>query len=70
MSNVCIDVDFLGGTDVSNAVKEAKDLAIKLNIAYVCFSFNGTKMSIGQNADVDKAVTQFQEQKEGFIVES
>ena len=59
MSNISIDVEMLGGTTVNNAVVEAKALAKKLEVAYVCFDFNGQKLSIGSNVDVKKVVKQY-----------
>ena len=71
MSNICIDVEFLAGCDIEKALIEAKQLAKKLDVAYICFSFNGTKMSIGQNADVNKVINQYHKHPgDGLIVES
>ncbi|MNR37504.1 hypothetical protein D3C85_1555260 [compost metagenome] len=58
MSNI-INVEFLAGTDIEEAVKEAKQKAFFWDVAYVCFKFNGVNMSIKQNTDVEKAVHQF-----------
>lgn len=59
MPNICIKVEFLCGTSIGEAVEEAKQLAIKLDIAYVKFEFNGVSMSIGQRANVIKGVDKF-----------
>lgn len=53
MSNILLNVEFLAGTDVREAITEAKQFAIKMDIAYVCFSFNGVNCNIGQKADID-----------------
>ena len=47
-----IDVDFLSGTTIEQAVKEAKLKARHFDVAYVCFDFNGTSFRIGRNADI------------------
>lgn len=59
MSNICIDVEFLAGTDITQAIEEAKQKARQWGVAYVTFSFNGCKFSIGQDANVQKAVDKF-----------
>lgn len=56
MSKMTIDVEFLAGTSIEEAVKEAKHKAVQWDVAYVCFNFNGVSMSIGKNADVQEAV--------------
>lgn len=63
MSNLIINVEFLAGTDVKKAISEAKELANKLDIAYVSFEFNGAKFSIGKNADEHQAYEQWTETK-------
>lgn len=45
-----INVDFLAGTDISEAVKDAASLAKKLKVSYVCFKFNGIDCSISEKA--------------------
>ena len=56
MSNITLNVSFLAGTDICEAITEAKQLATKLDIAFVDFDFNGVKCSISQRACVDEAV--------------
>ena len=60
-SHLTISVEFLAGTEFTKAVSEAKQLAERLQLAYVAFSFNGVKCSIGANADVEEAYKQFRE---------
>lgn len=55
-SNITISIDFLAGTSIKDAVKEACDLCIDMNIAYVCFNFNGVSISVGQNCDLEAAL--------------
>jgi len=54
-SNMCVNVEFLAGTDITQAIEEAKQKARQWNVAYVRFDFNETKFSIGQNALVLRA---------------
>ena len=51
-SNMTFNVEFLVGTTIEQAVEEAKLKAEQLDVAYICFNFNGTSFSIGRNADV------------------
>ena len=67
MSHITIDVELLAGTDIENAIKEASMLAKNLNVAYICFDFNGSNISISQNPDVNDVVRQYHEQ-EKYIV--
>ena len=58
-SNMQITVSFLAGTDIKDAIIEAKSKAIMWNVAYVCFDFNTIRVSVRQNADVEEAVEKF-----------
>ncbi len=55
-SDITMHVEMLPGTSIENAVEQAKELAIKLNIAYIDFSFNGVNISVGRNAVVEKSL--------------
>jgi hypothetical protein len=57
--NMEISVSFLAGTSFQDASQEAKDYAIKNNLAYVRFDFNGIHCAISQRADVEKAYDKF-----------
>lgn len=59
MSNIIINVEFLAGTCVAQAVTEARTLAIQNDLAFVKFKFNGIPFSISQRADVDDCVKQY-----------
>lgn len=37
MSNITLNVEFLAGTNIREAIAEAKQLATKLDIAFVAF---------------------------------
>ena len=56
MSNITITVEFLCGTDIRDAIAEAKEKACFWDVAYVKFSFNGIGCSISQKACVDELV--------------
>ena len=62
MSNMTIKVDFLAGTDLRDAVAEAKVKAKDLNVAYIMFNFNGISFSIGATAGIDYVVDQYRKQ--------
>lgn len=46
MSNICIDIEFLVGTSIKDAIDEAKELGKKLDVAYVKFEFNSVRFSV------------------------
>lgn len=58
-SSICIEVEFLAGTDIESAILEAKQKADQWDVAFVKFSFNGANFSIGRNADVYEAAEEF-----------
>ena len=59
-SKMTIKVEFLAGTSIENALKEAKIKAAEFNVAYIKFDFNGTPFSIGREADLHKALSEWQ----------
>lgn len=63
MSNITINVEFLAGTEVGDAIEEAKRNAEEWDVAYVCFKFNGTRFSIGRYACVGRCVEKYNEGK-------
>lgn len=62
-SNMTINIDFLAGTQIHEAVAEAKLKAALFDVAYVQFKFNGKEFSIGRNVDVAAAVEDYQKGK-------
>ncbi len=48
MASLSLQVEVLAGTSIRRATLEARELARKLDLAYVKFSFNGVNVSIGQ----------------------
>ena len=59
MSKMSVNVEFLCGTDVKEAIQEAKLKASLWNVAYVCFKFNCKSFSVSRNADVARMLTEF-----------
>lgn len=60
-SNACMEIEFLAGTDIETAIREASNKARIFDLAYVKFSFNGVKLSIGRTADIEKAADSFRQ---------
>jgi len=58
-SNIEIKVEFLAGTDISEAVTEAKQKANLWQVSFVSFNFNGTDFSISPSADVEKVIKEY-----------
>jgi len=58
-SNMTINVEFLAGTSLEDALQEAKQKAGDMDVVYVCFRFNGSNFSIGRNADIDDVMEQW-----------
>ncbi len=56
MSNATMSIELLAGTNIRDAIVEAKKLAATLHLAYITFSFNGVSMSIGSTANEEEAV--------------
>lgn len=50
-SNMVLEVSFLAGTSIQEAIDEARYFALKHN-TYVKFNFNGISMSIQPNCSV------------------
>lgn len=62
-SNITVRVEFLPGTTIFDAIKEAKLKAIEWDVAYVKFDFNEASISVGQYCNVFKAHNEWQEKK-------
>lgn len=58
-SNMEMTVGFLPGTSIQGACTEAKEFAIKFNLAFCRFEFNGVKCNISQNANIEIACEKF-----------
>ena len=59
MSVFKLKLEVVAGADIEDAVTEAKAKCSQLNLAYVCFSFNGVSVSVGKRADPSKALQQY-----------
>jgi len=57
-----IEIEFLAGIDIKDVIDQAKDLASRLNVAKIRFSFNGIKFSIGANADTLALIKEYHNQ--------
>lgn len=66
MSVFTLKLEALGGANLPETIREAKQKAIDLDLAYVKFNFNGCTFSIGQNADVKKVMSLYPQ--ENYIV--
>lgn len=60
-----INAEFLAGTDIKQAIQEAKEKALEFGFAYVKFNFNGVSFSIGRNCDVIAATNEYIKTKSG-----
>lgn len=47
MSNLILNVEVMPSTVIEYAIREASELALKLDVAYVKFVFNGVTFSVG-----------------------
>ena len=65
MSNMTVNVEFLAGTSLKQAVEEAKHKCDTWEVAYVCFSFNGVNFSVSPGADTWDAEEQYKESSVG-----
>lgn len=59
MSQMTIEVEFLAGTEIKQAVTEAKEKAALWQVSYVCFKFNGVNFSIGATADIENVLEEW-----------
>ena len=60
-SNMELRVNFLSGTDISQAIDEAKSKAKMWDLAYVKFSFNGIEIAVSQGSNVKEGVEKYQQ---------
>lgn len=61
MSSIQIEVSIMPGTEFREAVEDAKALARQLDVAFVCFNFNGVSVSASQRANAKKMHEEFLE---------
>jgi len=62
-SNMIIQVSFTAGTDLEKALKEAKEKALFLDVAFVEFNFNGVNFFIGRTANIEEALYEYHKPK-------
>ena len=67
MSNLTVNVEFLAGTTINEAIKEAKEKAQALNVCYITFKFNGKSLSVSQRANVKKMTEEYKTKKKYII---
>ena len=58
-SNMTVNVEFLAGTSLDQAISEAKAKCIEWDVAFVCFKFNGVSVSISRRCNVAEAVEKY-----------
>lgn len=64
MSSLILEVEVMAGTHIKTCIEDALELCKKLDVAYIKFNFNGTKVSVGQSCNVDEA-TEYWDKKGG-----
>ena len=67
-SNMTVRVEFLIGTTIEQAIKDAKMKAEELDVAYICFDFNGVSFSIGRNANVRNVIKEWRHATEKYHI--
>lgn len=60
MSKMIIEVDFLPGTAIDGAIKEAKEKCIQWDVACVWFDFNGIRITVFPHDDIDDVYHEYQ----------
>lgn len=53
--------------EANSGATEARQLARRMGVAYVCYSFNGTSVSVGQNAEIDYINDQYLDNKKHIV---
>ena len=64
-----IEVSFLAGTEIVEALLEAKALARRLDLAYVTFDFNDKHISVSQEANIQEMVKQYEANVKRYIID-
>ena len=60
MSVLKLEVKPLAGSTIKQCIKDSHELCIKLNLAYVEFDFNGTKVSVGRNCNLEESLKEWE----------
>ena len=56
-----IEVSFVPGTEITEAIKEAKIKADQFDVALITFNFNGKKIMVSKKSDVNSLVNEYLE---------
>ncbi len=59
MNIITVTAEFLAGTDIKQAISQAKKFSEDNNNCNVKFSFNGTRCEINSSSNVDIAAKQY-----------
>ena len=73
MSNFILNIEILAGTDIEDAIQEAKHKCNLFDLAYVSFKFNGISVSVGKEASVSKGAVRVMDAMRtgvGYVVEN
>jgi len=60
-NNMIIEVGFVPGTEITEAIKEAKIKADQFDVALITFNFNGKKIMVSKKSDVNSLVNEYLE---------
>ena len=58
-SNTEVTVRFLAGTNLTEAITEAKAKCCQWDVANIKFTFNGTAISVTKHSDTQKLITKY-----------
>ena len=67
MSKLLIKVEVLEGTDLQDALEEAKQKALAWDVGLVEFDFNGATFSISRDADICEVLEMYHALPKRFI---
>lgn len=59
MSVLQLEVELLAGSTIRQCIKDSHELCINLNLAYVKFNFNGVKVSVGRNCNLEESLKEW-----------
>lgn len=59
MKPFTIKVESMAGSAIRDAIEQAANLAIELDVSLVSFDFNGVKFSISQSPNIDKIIESY-----------
>jgi hypothetical protein len=59
MSNMILIVEFLAGTDLKDALQDAKEKAKLFDVALICFDFNGINFCVSKMTDIEEKISMY-----------